>query len=192
MIEGPSNTIWNAQPAQRQFALLGCGGLVFGLVIGALLTILGLIALAPQPQPATPNPARTAGNLTITMDDVYLTQVVGSAVSQASLPISLSDVQVEILPDDRVKISGNARTLIPGTNQMVATAQIETRSGTLALHILSAKIGGLTLPAAITSALERAINAKLAEMIQELVPQGYTISGVSTTEHQLRMDISRQ
>lgn len=188
----PGNITWGTSPAQRQLALWGCGGLIAGLIIGIVVTVFGLVVFAPQPQPATPNPASTAGDLSITMDDVYLTQVVNSAVSQASLPISLSNIQVEIQPNNQVKMSGHASTFVPGGSQMVATAQVGAQSGAPTLRILSASVGGLTLPATVTGALELAINAKLAEQTQALLPQGYVITGVSTTEHNLSIAISRQ
>lgn len=192
MIKLPGKIMQGTTPAQRQLALWGCGGLVAGLIIGIVVTVFGLVVFAPQPRAATPNPAATAGDLTITMDDVYLTQVVNSAVSQASLPISLNNIQVEIQPNNQVTMSGHARTFVPGGSQLVAIAQIGAQSGAPTLHILSANIGGLTLPATVTRALELAINAQLSEQTQGLLPQGYVITGVSTTEHHLSIAISRQ
>jgi len=66
----------------------GCGGLLVGLVIGVLGTLLGLYLLAPHPQAASPVSSVPGGELGISLDDVYLTQLLSDAMSSSTLPFT--------------------------------------------------------------------------------------------------------
>jgi hypothetical protein len=169
----------------------GCGGLVVGAVIGALLMLLTLIAFAPRPQPASPGVGGQYGNLSINMDDTYLTRQVSAAVTQARLPITLSNVQTEILPGEQVKISADTTNSFPLGAHLEAVAQLRIVSGQLAMHIISAQVGGLPLPASIASALERPMNQKMQQVSAYLLPPGYQITAISSSEHHLQMIISQ-
>ena len=168
----------------------GCGGLLIGLVIGVLATLLGLFVLAPRPQAASPVSSVPDGQLGISLDDVYLTQLLSDAMSGSTLPIQLSNIQAEILPGDQIKLSATTSGQFPISAPLVATAQVRLESGQPTIHFVSAQIGGLPLPAAITRALERPINTKLAQTMASLLPPGSTVTGLSTTEHRLLMTIS--
>ncbi len=168
----------------------GCGGLVIGLVIGALATLLGLFALAPRPQVASPVSSVPGGELGISLDDVYLTQLLSGAMSGSTLPIHLSNIQAEILPGDQIKISATTTGQFPINAPLAATAQIRLASGQPTIHFIRVQVGGLPLPAAITTALEQPINTKLAQTMANLLPPGSTVTGLSTSEHHLLMAIS--
>jgi hypothetical protein len=178
-------------PAISRPALLGCGGLLAGLIIGALLMLLGLIAFAPRLQTAAPGSADPNGDLTITMDDAYLTQVLGSAISQSSLPISLSNVQAEIQPNNQVKISADTSGAFPVGVQLTALTQLSVQSGHLAMRIASAQVGGLPLPAGVVSALEQQFNSRLMQASSVLLPSNYMVTAIHTTEHHLQMSIAQ-
>ena len=172
-------------------ALWGCGGLVVGAVIGAVVLALALFAFGPRPEAASPGVGSQYGNLSINMDDAYLTRQVSAAVSQANLPIKLSNVQAEILPDEQVKISGDTTGSFPIGAHLEAVAQLRIVNGQLALHIINAQIGGLPLPASLASALEKPMNAKLQQVSAYLLPAGYQITAISSSEHPLQMIISQ-
>ena len=173
-------------------ALWGCGGLIAGGIIGALLLLLALVAFAPRPEPASPGVGSQYGNLSINMDDAYLTRQVSAAVTQANLPIKLSNVQAEILPSEQVKISADTTNAFPLGAHLEAIAQLRIVNGELALHIINAQVGGLPLPAQLSSALERPINEKMQQVSAYLLPQGYHITAISSSEHHLQMIISQQ
>lgn len=168
----------------------GCGGLLIGLVIGVLATLLGLFVLAPRPRAASPVSSMSGGQLGISLDDIYLTQLLSDAMSGSTLPIQLSNIQAEILPGDQIKLSATTSGQFPISAPLVATAQLRLESGQPTIHFVSAQIGGLPLPAAITTALEQPINRKLAQTMASLLPPGSTVTGLSTTEHHLLMTIS--
>ena len=178
-------------PAIPRPALLGCGGLLAGLILGALLMLVGLIAFAPRPQAAAPGSADPNGDLTITMDDAYLTQVLGSAISQSSLPISLSNVQAEIQPNNLVKISADTSGAFPVGVPLTALTELSVQSGHLAMRIVSAQVGGLPLPAGVVSALEQQFNSRLMQAGSVLLPSNYMVTAIHTTEHRLQMSIAQ-
>lgn len=172
-------------------ALWGCGGLVVGAIIGAVVLALALFAFGPRLEPASPGVGGQYGNLSINMDDAYLTRQVSAAVTQANLPISLSNVQTEILPGEQVKISADTTGSFPVGAHLEAVAQLRIANGQLALHISDARIGGLPLPASLASALERPMNEKMQEVSAYLLPPGYHITAISSSEHHLQMIISQ-
>ncbi len=135
---------------------------------------------------------KTSGEIGISIDDVYLTQVLADAMSSSTLPIHISNIQAEILPNNRIKLSGTTSGQFPISAPLVATAQLRLQSGQPTIHFLSAQVGGLPLPAAITTALERPINNQLAHTMANLLPSGSTVTGLSTTTHHLLMTITQR
>ncbi len=190
MVDDPRQTRVVTQPLSSRPAWWGCGGLAVGAVIGALVTLLALIAFAPRPQAASPSAGGQNGNLIINMDDTYLTTQVSAAISQAKLPITLSNIKAEILPGNQVKISADTDSAFPLGAHLEAVAQVRIESGQLAMHLISAQVGGLPLPAPITSALERPMNERMQEVSAVLLPPGYVMTAISTTDHHLLMTIS--
>jgi len=190
MVEDPQRTNMVTLPLAARPAWWGCGGLAVGAVIGALVMLLALIAFAPRPQAASPGAGGQNGNLVINMDDTYLTTQVSAAISQAKLPIALNNIKAEILPGNQVKISADTNSAFPLGAHLEAVAQVRIESGQLAMHLISAQIGGLPLPAAITSALERPMNERMQEVSAVLLPPGYVMTTISSTEHHLLMTIS--
>ena len=170
----------------------GCGGLVVGAVVGALVLLLALFAFGPRAEPTSPGVGGQAGNLSINMDDAYLTRQVSAAVAQARLPIALNNVQAEILPDERVKISSDTTGSFPIGAHLEAVAQLRIVNGQLALHIINAQIGGLPLPGSLASALERPMNQKMQQVSAYLLPSGYQITALNSSEHHLQMVISQE
>lgn len=183
----------DAWPAEPRRTFWGCGGLIVGLVLGGLLMLLGLIALAPRPQVAAPSTAGNSGNLSISMDDTYLTHIITKGISQSTtMPITMTNIQAEILPGDEVKLSAYTQSGLPVNAQLTAIAQLRIEGGQLVMHIASAYVGGLPLPAAVVTAIEQPINTSLAQTMSYLLPPGYAVSNVNTTAHRLQMTISQQ
>ncbi|HEU4785533.1 MAG TPA: hypothetical protein VFS83_19490 [Ktedonobacterales bacterium] len=190
MVGNPRQTRAVTQPLTARPAWWGCGGLAVGAAIGALVMLLALIAFAPRPQAASPGAGGQNGNLVINMDDTYLTTQVSAAIGQAKLPITLSNIKAEILPGNQVKLSADTDSAFPLGAHLEAVAQVRIESGQLAMHLISAQVGGLPLPAPITSALERPMNERMQEVSAVLLPPGYVMTAISSTEHHLLMTIS--
>src|SRR5690242_17946156 len=192
MVDYLRRTNRDTDPLASRTMVWGVGGLLVGLVIGVLGTLLGLYLLAPHPQAASPDASETSGEIGITVDDVYLTQVLADAMSNDALPIHLIDIQAEIQPGNLIKLSGSASGQFPISAPLVATAQLRLKSGQPTIHIVSAQVGGLPLPGSITAALEGPINTRLAQTMADLLPPGSTITSLSTTEHHLLMTITQR
>jgi hypothetical protein len=161
-------------------------------LIGLLVAVLGLFALAPRQKPAAPGTGQTNGQIGISLDDVYLTRILAGAMSNGTLPIQLSNVQAEILPKNRIKLSGTTSGQFPIHAPLVATAHVQLEAGLPTIQFVSAQVGGLPLPAPVTDALEQPINSKLAQIMANLLPPGSSITGLSTTAHHLLMTIAQQ
>lgn len=174
-------------PRRPEYAALG-----IGIVLGVALTLLLLLAVAPQPSSALPQP-RSGSDIMLSFNDAYLTQVVVTALNDASLPFDVTNVQAQIYPNNRISITGDLPG-IPGIDRRFsAIANVYVRNGALAVRISDAYVGGLPLPGAVTTSLEKPINAQLQQMSDNLLPRdaGYTINSVSTTAHRITITIGR-
>ncbi len=165
---------------------------IAGCLIGVLATLLALALLSPGPQPASPLVGGTSGDVGIAIDDVYLTNLVADAMDSTTLPVRVRNVQTEILPNNQVKLSGDASSPFPASARLVAVAQLRVESGRLTMRFLNAQIGGLPLPVTLTAALEQPLNSKLAQISDSLLPPGFVIADLATTEHHLLLTISQR
>ena len=166
------------RPPDRKNLLWGVGG----LVVGALAMLLLLLLLAPQPKAAVPARPGTS-DITITLDDAALTQVLQSSIKATQSPLTITNLAAQIMPGDKVVISGDA-VLLPGTpsRQFTTDADLYTTNGHLALHLANSRFGGTPAPAFLTGLIEDQINAELAKPASApgLAGEQYLVSGVST------------
>lgn len=167
------------------------GGVVVGGVIGVLVTLLTLVILAPHPQPAAPDTRGSSGDVGISIDDVYLTQVVADALSGATAPVRMSNVRAEILQNNQVKFSADSTSPFPANTQFYAIGQLRVQSGQIVMRFLNAQIGGLPLPVTLMAALERPVNERLAQISADLLPPGFAVTSLTTTDHHLLITIAQ-
>lgn len=165
----------------------GCGG----LLLGVLLAVLGLVVLAPHPSfaPAGPPPAH---DISITVDDRYLTRLVGEGVARANLPFVIRGISAHAAPNNVVVITGQAQIAGVASAELKAQAQAYASDGTIAVRNLYGSIGGVGLASAATDVLQTAINARIAAERQLLMQGGiqYRVVGVSSADGQLTLHLT--
>jgi hypothetical protein len=157
--------------------------LLIGGVLGALLTFTWLVWLAPGPQAPLPVTAGH-GDVSLTMDDAFLTNVAQSAANNAGLPVPISNVHAHIQANDSIAITGDAGGFFFfGPTHFSAQAQPRVVNGHLTVHLLKGNVGGATAPATMLSALENSINQQLSSPAFSPTFNGvqYVVTGVSTT-----------
>lgn len=169
---------------------------VVGLLAGALVTLLLLAILAQQPDAATAGGAgATSGNITVQVDDGYLTDALGDAVKQAPLPGTVSNIRVHADTGDVVRISADLVSLpLAPARRMTATVHLSVREGALHAHVQSLTVGGLALPGFVTGAVETAINQQLAGLSAPMEAGGhqYAVAGVQTAPGTLTIVLRRE
>lgn len=156
--------------------------LLIGGVLGALLTVTWLVWLAPAPQAPLPTPAGH-GDVSLTIDDAFLTNVAQNAANNAGLPVPITNVHAHIQPNDTIALTGDAGgILFFGATHFSALAQPRIVNGHLMIHLLSGNIGGATAPAGTLSALESSINQQLSGSAFSPTFNGvqYVVTGVTT------------
>jgi len=164
----------------------GCGGLLLGI----LLSTLFLVVLAPRPSAVALSPAPPA-DITLTVDDQYLTRLVVQGVEAASLPgFTISNVKAHVAANNVLAFSGDVATG-PGISlaSLNAQGQLGASGGILVVSNVYGVLGGLTLPAVVDSALELGINIAITNERQRLTQGGitYYVEGVSTTNGRLTL-----
>jgi hypothetical protein len=163
---------------------------IFGFVVGILFTVLVLLVFKPHDTPVVAQPG--AGDVTISLDDTFITSQAARGVTQAQLPFTLSQVQAHISAGNVISIGGVAATPL-GNQQFAASTQVSVANGHIVSHLTMAQVNSLPLPSPVTSALDVAINAQLASSIDKMLPSstGLTLSGVTTTDGHLTLMVAQ-
>lgn len=180
---------WWRQPTHRRAVAWGVGG----FAIGALFVLVLLLLFAPAPQAVKSSPPVGSPAISVTMNDTFLTQLVRTGIAEAHLPIALTNIQAHIEPNNRIAISADTvglPSILP--SQLNASGQLYVANGKALINITHAGIGGLSLPGALTTALQTALNAQLVPLETNLVPTStpYQITSISTHSGLLTMNLS--
>lgn len=179
---------WLRSPAAKAEVTWGLGGLALGM----LLMLALLLYLGPQPQTVRQQPP-SAPSVTVTVDDSFLSRLARVALAQANLPITFTNVHVHIAAGDALTLSGDATNLpsiVP--HHFSAAAQVGATDGNLTVHILRASVGGIALPAPITSALESAVNRQLAQAQVAFMSGNlaYAVTNVTSADNRLTLSLN--
>lgn len=174
-------------PRTRVRVTWGCGGLLLGVAVA----MLGLIFFTPRAgfTPAGPPPQ---SDISIGVDDRYLTRLVSEGVAKAQLPFVVRDVRAHAAPGNIVIITGQVEIAGVASAELTAQAQAYALGGTIALRNLSGSMGGVTLAGGATDVLQSAINARIAAE-RELLTQGgihYSVVGVSSGDGVLTLHLT--
>jgi hypothetical protein len=156
-----------------------------GFLVGVVLTLTSLAVLAPRPAAVKPDPG--ASELAVTMDDSYLSTLVGRGLN-AALPTDVSGAKVHVAADGTVDVSADVDMLI-GTGQLEATAQVSVFGGHVVVHTSNAQLGGLALPDVVTGAIDNNVNQQLAQAVDGLRGKGlkYRLAGMTASEGHLTL-----
>lgn len=172
--------------------LLGClAPAIAGVLVGIVLALIALVALAPPPRGAPPPSTSIPAHATITLDNAFLSQLSADALRQTTLPFALANVRAAIHPGNQIAIAADA-TAGPFTRELAAAGTLTVADGRLHLHVTQASVGGLALPAALNGALESTLNARLAALndLLQLGGTSYAITSVTTQEGLLTLGLA--
>jgi hypothetical protein len=124
------------------------------------------------------------------MDDTFLTSLVIEGVSQADLPVQVTQIHAHIQPNSVVFVQGHSPLL---NRQLTMTAQLEASDGTMVMHVTSVKVGGLSMPARLFRSFEQRFNAEAANIIGSLKVGGrpYVVHSISSVDGLLTVALSR-
>lgn len=183
-IERASSRAYVAPPRRpRRRRVLGLMlGLLIGVLVGAAAAIAILAFAGPQPAPLPPT--QGSGSVAVTVDDAFLTASLDNALHQVPLGTSIRGVTAHCVPGDRILLSADTQLgpfNQPGTFSM--TLQPGASQGHFVVHVLSASIGGLTLPAAVDAQMEAAADAQLRSLGDTALAGStqYVVRGAQTT-----------
>lgn len=164
-----------------------------GLLIGIVATLVVLLLLAPEAPALVASPPATS-DVAITLDDAALSNLTAEGLAQANLPFSVTNIHDSILPNDVVQITGDV-PILGGitTRRLSATARLAVEQGHLVLHVSNATVGGFTLPAVVTKAIEAAFDARSASVTNSLNidSTSYVVSGISSANGKLTIRLKR-
>ncbi len=163
---------------------------VGGLLVGVLLTFLILLFFVAQPPaaaPQKPNPV-TVGDLSVVMDDAFLTRILNAEVAGGNAGLPITNLQAEIQPNEQIVITGDV-SLFAGvaTRRFSADAQVSVQNGHLLVHLTNATVGGFVAPAVFTTPIENQVNSKLGSLTTSTLAGSTHLQAtyVSTTLHKL-------
>lgn len=164
-----------------------------GLIVGIVATVIVLLVVAPEPPAAVVTPPSNS-DVSITLDDVALSNLTAAGLARADLPFTITNVHDHILPNNVVQITGDVPILGGiAIRRLSATATLAAEQGHVALHVQKASVGGFNLPAVVTDAIESSFNARSAELTNSLnvVNTHYAVSGISSSIGKLTLMLKR-
>jgi hypothetical protein len=129
------------------------------------VVITGLLALALFSAPNIPvgaiSPSGVA--LKVTLTDALLTSQIAASQRNAS-GIALANPRAHIQADGRLVISGTLQGMLVGSGSTATVVmQPYVQRHTLAISLVSAKVGGITVPPALLGSFRDQINSQLAK-----------------------------
>lgn len=164
----------------------GCLLVVFGMIVGAVAAIVGVIFMGNPMVPSLPiaTPGRYDARVTLSSD--FLQRQVQNEVARSSAGASFQNLTVRTDAGDQVVIVG---TVARGAFQapMRVTVQPIAQNNRVTLRVVRADLGGLPLPATFLQPLEDAMNRQLASMLGN---ESYQIIGITTSAEGVSIDLS--
>ena len=159
---------------------------VLGVVVGAL--VLAFVQVFLVPAPVIPAGSTGQGDLTILFRNDFLTRELQAAADQLNSPIPLQGLTVTTNTTDNVIIRGTAT--LPRLNRQVPitiTVQPIVVQNRVAVQLVKADVGTLTIPGQFLHALEDPLNQQLQRALNN---QAYRILRVTTTTDGVVVDVS--
>jgi hypothetical protein len=166
------------------------GGAVAGLLLGIVLTTIGLAVLGPHD--SIPQNAKNshAGNMTISMDNPLLSAGMRLALKreQNKLPFPISDASAQTVKGDHIDLIVDVPTPVGITAQArFGLSPTINNKGQIDFKVVSVNLGGIEVGFAVSGIVEDALNQQFADFGQGQLVQGldYQLIGVSTTDSAL-------
>ena len=127
--------------------------------------------------------ASGAGTVTLTVDDAFIATALRQALGNTVPGYSLANVRAHCVPGNRIQVAADATGPFGISVPAFMNLQPVASQGHLTIHVLEARIGGLTLPAAVDAQIEQAANSQLRSLGSASLsgPPQYVVTGVTTT-----------
>ena len=174
-----------ARRARRGIGFFGVTLIVLlALLVGVVGTLLALAFLAPQPtSPKIAVP--TAHDLTVSVDDAFLTQQVTDGLAKATLPMKVSNVVAHVAENATLDLSGDLPDAphLSGTpaRTFSAVLSLAVQDDTLTAQVQSITFGALVLPEAVVTAFKSSLASAFDSAGASLaVSSQWTLSELST------------
>lgn len=148
----------------------GCLALVVGFVLGAALM---LVWWPRPPGPAVPPPQ--SFDVRVTIADGYLSRVAQQRVASISVP-TIRHVSVASSPPAELIVSADA-AVGPVSAPITLALQPVAEGGAVQVHVVSAHVAAIPVPAPLTGVVSDSINASA----RRLVGANARITGVVVT-----------
>jgi hypothetical protein len=176
-----------AGPAPRHGRRRGCIwlaailGAVGGALLSAAVTIGMLVFAGPRPSPLPV--ASGSGSVTLTVDDAFIATALRQALANGLPGYSIANVRAHCVPGDRILLGADAAGPFAISAPVYMNLQPVASQGYFTVHVLDARVGGLTLPAAADAQIEQAANNQLRSLGSAALagPSQYVVTGVTTT-----------
>jgi hypothetical protein len=162
-----------------------------GVVLGVILTLGILMLFPPRAITLDPPPSGT-GDVSISIDDIFVLHQAVRGLSEVHLPFSISDLKAHIDAGNSISVSGVISSG-PFAGQFAATSQVGIANGQLLSHLTSAQVGSISLPGWVTATLDQAIDVQLDNAVAKLLPTntGLVLSSITTTSGDLTLVITQ-
>ncbi len=166
------------------------GGAVAGLLLGVVLTAIGLIVLGPHYSVPQSTKNAHAGNMTISMDDPLLSAGMRIALKreQSKLPFPINDASAQTQPGDHIDLIVDVPTPVGITAQArFGLSPTIDNTGHIHFKVVSVNLGGIEVGFAVNGIIENALDQQFADFGEGQLVQGlnYQLVGVSTTDSAL-------
>jgi LmeA-like phospholipid-binding len=169
-----------------------------GILIGTVFTLAAL-ALASHPLPILPMTSSGESDVTVTLDDAFLSAALQTGLQQDHLPFVIRHAGAHCVPGGRIVATGQAslgRLPLGIQSDLAMTLQPVAQQGRLHVHVLDASVGALALPSAVNTAIEDALDRQLASVGGQVSLGGrfgphYVVTGVATTDGHLTLTLGR-
>jgi hypothetical protein len=164
--------------------LLLLPGLLAGLLIGAVGTLLYISSIHDTPVPAAQS-VPSAAAIVVQLSPTYLSQLATKEASQANVPGTLTNIRVTMAHNAPVTISGNDQISFMGiavTRPVTMQMQPVIHACRLQVSITHADFSGIPLTSFVSS-FEQQVDQELANNADDsLLPKGfvYCVTNVHT------------
>lgn len=171
-IDGPTGRI-----------LLAGGTFLLGIIVTVIISFLVFASLGGESAPVATQAQSGNNAITAQLSKAYISQIVNKEIQTAGLPGTISNVQVKLVHQGPVTVTGDDQISMlgfPVTRQFTLTLQLFVQNCQLQLHVLSADLQGISITS-YAAKFESDLNQQL-HMQSTSLPQGFTycLTSVST------------
>ncbi len=143
------------------------GGFLSGVVVGAIILMVGLLLFAPQPNEPPPQPENSPGDVTIQLSQTYLSAVAaqnlnGTGISTPLGTLPLANARAQPQSGDQLTVTGDVVFPVTGARQVqVLLHPCVNAQDRPALMVTRVLLGDQPITSFVGSAIQQKIDAAL-------------------------------